>query len=152
MHRPVEAMSFEPEKFFIGLMDFFSILLPGALLSYALKDSVGPHVFGSGYYRLSGAEGWVVFLFAAYLFGHFIFLIGARFLDDYLYDPIRSATAASRLNRLARGKRLPWRITKWLAKWLIKKQGEADKAVYLAERIKEHTLDRVGGSSSMNSF
>lgn len=26
-------MNFDPQKLFIGLMDFFSILLPGALLS-----------------------------------------------------------------------------------------------------------------------
>jgi 8-oxo-dGTP pyrophosphatase MutT (NUDIX family) len=31
-------MSFEPEKFFVGLMDFFSILLPGALLTFLLMD------------------------------------------------------------------------------------------------------------------
>jgi len=31
-------MNFEPQKFFIGLMDFFSILLPGALLTYLLMD------------------------------------------------------------------------------------------------------------------
>ncbi len=31
-------MNFEPQKFFIGLMDFFSILLPGALLTYRLMS------------------------------------------------------------------------------------------------------------------
>jgi hypothetical protein len=30
-------MGFEPQKFFIGLIDFFSILLPGALLAFVLK-------------------------------------------------------------------------------------------------------------------
>ena len=29
-------MAFSPQKFFIDLMDFFSILLPGALLTYLL--------------------------------------------------------------------------------------------------------------------
>jgi hypothetical protein len=33
-------MNFEPQKFFIGLMDFFSILLPGALLTYLLMGEV----------------------------------------------------------------------------------------------------------------
>lgn len=32
----------EPQNFFIGLMDFFSILLPGALLTYLLMGEVGP--------------------------------------------------------------------------------------------------------------
>jgi hypothetical protein len=34
-------MSFEPQKFFVGLIDFFSILLPGALLTFLVKDALG---------------------------------------------------------------------------------------------------------------
>jgi len=34
-------MNFEPQKFFIGLVDFFSILMPGAMLTYLGKDSQG---------------------------------------------------------------------------------------------------------------
>lgn len=33
-------MSLDPQKFFIGLMDFFSILLPGALLTWLLMGEV----------------------------------------------------------------------------------------------------------------
>jgi hypothetical protein len=39
-------MNFDPEKFFIGLMDFFSILLPGALLTWLLMGEVGTAVLG----------------------------------------------------------------------------------------------------------
>src|SRR6266568_1332522 len=92
-------MTFEPQKFFIGLMGFFSILLPGALLTYLLKDEAGPRVLGNTYYRLAGPEGWIVFLFSAHLLGHFIFLLGAALLDDYAYDPIRSATRVGALDR-----------------------------------------------------
>src|SRR5690606_7192086 len=31
-------MSLEPQKFYIGVVDFFSILMPGALLTYLSKD------------------------------------------------------------------------------------------------------------------
>ncbi len=31
-------MNFDPQKFFIGLMDFFSILLPCVLLTWLLMD------------------------------------------------------------------------------------------------------------------
>ena len=41
-------MSFEPQKFFFGLMDFFSILLPGALVTFLLMDGVGPVALGQG--------------------------------------------------------------------------------------------------------
>ena len=29
----------EPEKFFVGMMEFFSILLPGAVVAYLVKDN-----------------------------------------------------------------------------------------------------------------
>jgi hypothetical protein len=32
-------MNVDPQKFFIGLMGFFSILLPGALLTYLLMGA-----------------------------------------------------------------------------------------------------------------
>lgn len=34
-------MNFDPQKFFIGLMDLFSILLPVALLTWLLISKVG---------------------------------------------------------------------------------------------------------------
>ena len=57
-------MNFNPQNFF-GLMDFFSILLPGALLTYLLMDEVGPVVLGSRYTQLAGAQVWAAFLFAS---------------------------------------------------------------------------------------
>jgi hypothetical protein len=83
-------MNFEPQKFFIGLMDFFSILLPGALLTYLVMGKVGPVVLGARYSELAGAEAWAAFLFASYLFGHLVFLLGS-WLDE-LYDWARGYT------------------------------------------------------------
>ena len=48
-------MNFEPQKFFISLVDFFSILMPGALLAYLGKDWVGPFLLGQNVVRLDGA-------------------------------------------------------------------------------------------------
>ena len=39
-------MNFEAQKFVIGTMDFFSILLPGALLAWLLMNVEGPDVLG----------------------------------------------------------------------------------------------------------
>jgi hypothetical protein len=80
-------MNFEHQKFFIGLMDFFSILLPGALLTYLLMGIVGPLVLGVRYSKLAGGEAWAAFLFASYLFGHLVFLLGS-WLDEF-YDWVR---------------------------------------------------------------
>jgi len=143
-------MSFEPEKFFIGLLDFFAVLLPGALLTYLVKDMVGPSVLGSDYYRLGETEGTAIFLFSAYLLGHFIFLIGAKYLDNDFYDPIRTATREGQFGRLAKGQKRPWRLTRWLARRLISK--DADASVRQAVRIKELYLDPVHASSAVNAF
>ena len=99
-------MDFDPQKLFIGLMDFFSILLPGALLTYLLMDQVGPVLLAERYGKLAGAEGWAAFLFASYLFGHLIFLLGS-WLDEF-YDWARGYTLNVQIRRLAlRGKLLP---------------------------------------------
>ena len=122
-------MNFEPQKFFIGLIDFFSILMPGALLTYMLKDDVGLHFFGDGYLKLAETEGWMVFFFSSYLLGHFIFLLGSWLLDDHVYDRIRNATYEEQIKRLARGEKLSSGIARWLAARLIK--GISDQAVDL---------------------
>ncbi len=114
-------MNFAPEQFFIGVFDFFSIVLPGALLTYLFKDNVGPPFFGDNYQKLAGTEGWLVFLFSSYLVGHFVFLLGSWLLDDHLYDPIRSATYVRQVRRLAKGERLSPIWARWLAARLFKR-------------------------------
>ena len=66
-------MNFDPQKFFIGLMDFLSILLPGALLTCLLTGEVGLVVLGNRYAELAGAQAWVAFLFASCLFRRLVF-------------------------------------------------------------------------------
>ena len=48
-------MNFELLKFFIGLMNFFSIVLLGALLAWFLMGEVGPAVLGG--IAMSGSTG-----------------------------------------------------------------------------------------------
>jgi uncharacterized membrane protein YoaT (DUF817 family) len=48
-------MNFDPQTLFVGLMDFFSTLLPGALLTYLLMGEVGPVVLVDRYDALDGA-------------------------------------------------------------------------------------------------
>lgn len=106
-------MNFEPQKFFIGLMDFFSILLPGALLANLQMGEVGPVVLGDRYSKLAGTEAWAAFLFASYLFGHLVFLLGSW--RDEFYDWARRYTLNAQIAMLAR-----WdRILPWLARALI---------------------------------
>ena len=78
----------KPSEFYVGVIDLFAILLPGAIATALLEPRIGNVVFG----RLmvipeSEAAKWVVFLAVSYLLGHLIFL-GGSYLDR-LYNVIR---------------------------------------------------------------
>ena len=79
-------MEGKPGDFFIGVVDFFAILLPGALLSFLAEEPAQRYVFGSILGCVHGAtEGWAAFIFASYLMGQFASLLGATFMDG-VYD------------------------------------------------------------------
>ncbi|HEV2379428.1 MAG TPA: NUDIX domain-containing protein [Terriglobia bacterium] len=152
-------MDFEPDKFFIGLTDFFAILLPGALLAYCLNGAGLGHVLlGSGYANLKGTEAWVAFLFVSYLLGHFIFLLGSWLLDDRVYDTIRNATTYRQIRRLAsqdrkeKGKKVASATVLWLASRFIRQDKDSDRALAQTLRIRDKYLDRLNSPSGINAF
>jgi 8-oxo-dGTP pyrophosphatase MutT (NUDIX family) len=144
------AMNFDPAKFFIGLIDFFSIILPGALLTYLLNPDLGPWLLGDARYALLVAnDATLAFLFSSYVFGHFVFLIGAWGLDD-LYDQVRLATRGSQIKRLSKGEGAAPAWLRQLASVLFKT--DVDRTVEQAILIKEHYLDRLGAAKAVNAF
>jgi 8-oxo-dGTP pyrophosphatase MutT (NUDIX family) len=148
-------VSFEPEKFFISVIDFFSILLPGGLLAYFLKDWVAAKVLRlhdaagrANPLDLQGTEHWMVFLFLAYLLGHLAFLLGS--VLDGPYDGLRGCTRAGQIRRLADGKKRSPRPFRWLAGWLF--GDNADLALQEALRIKLDALSGHSNPKSINAF
>ena len=78
-------MSAEPDKFHIGMIDFFSVILPGAVMTFQLRSLAEEGLFGNHFPSVkSDTEGWIVFLVIAYILGHFIFLLGSWL--DRIYD------------------------------------------------------------------
>jgi len=77
-------MEYKPN---VGLVDFFAVLLPGALLAFLLKGRTDCVFDGEILPKINfpSTEGWVAFVFAAYLLGQFTYLVGATFMD-WLYD------------------------------------------------------------------
>ncbi len=145
-------MNFDPQKFFIGLTDFFSILMPGAMLTY-----LGLRLFPELRNHLAipprdSGEFWMVFLFASYLIGHFSFLIGSR-LDSLVYDRLRRCTRWGQITgNLARERPLS---NRWLrriasARWLFGR--DADEAAMQVERIKARWLAPLGVENAINAF
>lgn len=143
-------MNFEPQKFFVGLVDFFSILLPGALLTYVIRHYAEASSFENYIALTNGAEGWAIFLFVSYLLGHFIFLLGSLSLDDSVYDKVRGATLGGQIRSLAKGSK---RAPLWLRKRANKLfKSSSDVTLLKALAIKEHYLEPLGASNSINAF
>lgn len=142
-------MNFDPQKLFIGLMDFFSILLPGAVLTWLMQGELGSLDLGFRLPGLDSTEGLAAFLLASYLLGHLIFLLGS-WLDDLLYDAVRRRTLNAQIARLGRHGPLSWAITRMLV-WLVFKD-ERDAAVGRARAIKEAVLSPLGAQDAINAF
>jgi len=143
-------MNIELHKLFAGVLDVFSILLPGALLTYLLQDDAGAMLScAERYTAIAGNERIAVLLVSSYLVGHLVFLIGAWWLDEF-YDWARGHTRNAVLNGAARrGQMTPW-IGRLLV-WLVFKR-EDNAAVERAAAIKRESLRPVQGAGAINTF
>ncbi len=142
-------MDFEPQKFFIGVIDLFSILMPGAVLSYYTYRRVPSSTFGLNQWHVQGAEGWLIFLFSSYLLGHFLFFIGS-WLDDFAYDPLRSRTRKEQIRRILSGRELSPKPVRWLASVCFK--DNPDAALDRVLRLRDHYLGRISSPKAVNAF
>ncbi|MBN8507850.1 MAG: hypothetical protein J0L57_04490 [Burkholderiales bacterium] len=74
----------KPTDFFIGAMEFFAILVPGAVLAFLLMPWRGA-VFGPLLPAVEpGLAGWVAFAVVAFVLGHVLHHAGS--VLDTLYD------------------------------------------------------------------
>jgi 8-oxo-dGTP pyrophosphatase MutT (NUDIX family) len=147
----VNAMKdFEPGKLFVSVIDLFAILLPGALVAFLLRTELGQWLPGFNLERLDSLQTGIIFFFLAYLIGHFVFLIGAWLVDDYVYEPIINAARDRQIERLAVGKKRPTFVARLLAAWLARKP--TLHTIRNAQQIKNHYLDALAARGSMNTF
>jgi len=78
----------KPSEFFVGVIDFFAILLPGAIATAILAPVLGPAIVGRLFAAPTTEVGaWAMFLTSAYLLGHLIFLVGS-YIDPF-YNVLR---------------------------------------------------------------
>jgi 8-oxo-dGTP pyrophosphatase MutT (NUDIX family) len=84
-------LAYKPADFFIGVVEFFSVLVPGAVVAALVRPIMEPYIFGPAGLLpalATGSQEWIAYVIAAYLVGSMLFLIGG-FLDSFLYDPLR---------------------------------------------------------------
>src|SRR3954468_18238255 len=85
----MEVEMSKPSEFYVGVLDVFAILLPGAIATAILAPRIGPLVFGPLIAAPSGEPGkWAAFLICSYFLGHLIFLLGSYV--DRAYNTLRS--------------------------------------------------------------
>lgn len=77
----------KPSDFFVGVIDFFAILLPGAALVYLFRPFLDTDVLNR-WVPATSTQAWVVFLVLAYIVGHLLHALGSWLLDDYVYGKI----------------------------------------------------------------
>lgn len=79
----------KPGDAYVGVVELFAILLPGAMLAAAIVVAAGSDAVPQLAPLLATpAAGWVAFVFSAYALGHFVFLVSAE-IDGLLYDRYR---------------------------------------------------------------
>jgi hypothetical protein len=92
----------KPSELFIGVVDLFAVLLPGAILAFLTNYALlrfGPY-FGHDLVRdldrdLDGTSRAFAFFLESYLFGHFVYGLSSP-LDD-LYDRLRNDAGTTKL-------------------------------------------------------
>ena len=83
--------SLKPSEVYVGVMELFSVFLPGALLAAALVATWGARPLPPGAASLLSSSGaqWVAFAMLSYALGHFMFMLSAS-IDYPLYDRYRN--------------------------------------------------------------
>jgi len=145
-------MSAEPDKFYVGVVDLFSVILPGAALCYVIQfhqkslSWLLPDLSGLS---LGDYERGAVFLVSSYVLGHFVFLFGSL-LDEHLYERLRSATVWNQKARMAKKRARAWALTQWLALRLF--GPHPDQALQRVIELKQAVIPDLDGRAVVNAF
>lgn len=151
-------MNFEPQKFFIGLVDLFAVIMPGAALAYLTRNEAASWLGLPEPCPLNTFERGAVFLFASYLLGHLISTLGSR-LDEWIYRPLRAATDFEQIKELAKypnkngPSKKPRLAPDWLRRLVSRILGDSpDETVKHIEHLKNASLDRLSASNAVNAY
>jgi hypothetical protein len=76
----------KPEDFYLGVLDVFSILLPGAVVTWTAWVFLGLST-ASQFVPQNEAGRWVAFVLSAYAIGHIVFMVASQV--DRTFDQFR---------------------------------------------------------------
>ncbi|HSK74401.1 MAG TPA: hypothetical protein VK892_22060 [Pyrinomonadaceae bacterium] len=78
----------KPSEFLTNIVDFFAVLLPGAIITFVIYQTISPESIFSSKIVLTETQSWIAFVLAAYILGSFIFFVGSL-LDGKFYNWMR---------------------------------------------------------------
>ena len=90
----------KPADFYVGVLDFFSILLPGAVVSWTAWVWLGDEAALGSLLPSGDAGRWVAFVLAAFAAGHIVFMLAS--LVDLTFDCFRKNILRRTLSRYRR--------------------------------------------------
>lgn len=154
-------MSFKPNEFFLGLVDFIAILLPGSLLTGILLsvDATQPgwHGFsGKGLYQLAlnsltSPVFWVGYVFVSFGLGYFLSSFASGL--DLIFDKIRKQIYPYKENlveqlkepeyKAVRAKGLSWKEEKLNIKAIKEKVIDTDEYEAFSHQYTQNYIRRV---------
>lgn len=145
-------MALEPKNFFVGLTDFFTILLPGTILVHATV-SLLPGLAAIMVPGKSEAVRVGALLVSGYVAGHFVFMTASK-LDDWLYDPLNDATPLGLIAKVADGKckGAPGLVRQLLARWLLGDERKRFACLRRAKALRDLQLGAFGHGEPVNTF
>jgi hypothetical protein len=141
-------MEYKPGDFFLGVVDFLAILVPGAVLSFALTPYAEP-IFGVDHLFPSIPDTparWIAFLIIAYVIGHLIASVASSLLDP-LYD-----RTYRNLHRLPKKEPRICFLAKIKAAWKLEDDNASDPLLAVAKELRDKQIKGLGlrsGSASL---
>lgn len=142
-----------PSDAFLGVIDFFATLVPGAIATFLVMEHVEAPPFEKWpVIERGSAEGWATFLVAAFVLGHAISL-GASTCFDPLYDRVyaRWRRASSKYVRSILGKKTSgWRVLTCRVGHVLKKTNPDDELLLAAKTLKREQLRELAQQATVD--
>jgi hypothetical protein len=136
----------KPGDVFVGVVDFFSTLVPGAVLTFLIMGWLTPPAWWPGI-RNGTPEGWALFLVSAYIVGHLVVAVASVVLDsfyDRFYARWRRASEAF-IKKNSDKKDASWHeVTLRRIEHMWNKTNPDDELLAAAKAVKHRQLQAIG--------
>lgn len=138
----------KPADLYIGVLDFFSILLPGAVVSWAAWIWLGADATMGAFLPHGEIALWMAFVLASFAAGHLVFMLAS--LVDMTVDQFRKKVLRRTLNAERRAREdSAYLAASALRTVSLAAEGSDEPAAVRAEAWARNVLRRPGASPTI---